>query len=169
MHKRISTSLGKVRVIFVLSALVAVSSCCSEKGAPVDALRPDQLQWVSFTHATIPYSLRYPELFKADEEKGGSAFFRYNCEVPMLVRFHDEREGRSRGAWFGHEPVEDIQLSGRAGKKYIYEHQDGPFGARTVAYVVAYRDKYLGLEFRTPGALNEVQQRILDSFTIPTE
>ncbi len=146
-----------------------ITSCCTENVPPLSEQQPEQLTWVSYTHPAVPYSLSYPNLFAVDEEKGGSVLFRYGCGVPALVRFHDEKEGRRRGAWFGHEPVEDIQLHGHAGKKYIYEHDDGPFSTRTVAYVVAYRDKYLGLEFRAPGELNEVQQRIFDSFTIPAE
>jgi hypothetical protein len=166
MRKRIIASASKTFFVFLTGVL---AGCCSEKGAPVDALPPEQLNWVSFAHAKIPYALRYPDLFQADQEQGGSTFFRYNCEVPVVVRFHDEKEGRKRGAWFGNEPVEEIQLSGRAGRKYIYHHQDGPYSVRTIAYVVAYRDKYLALEFRTLDELNEVQKRILDSFTIPAE
>jgi len=140
--------------------------CCKEDVPPLSEQQPDRLQWVSYTHPAISYTLRYPDIFMAEEEKAGSVFFRYGCGVPVVVRFLDEKEGRRRGAWYGHEPLEDIQLSGRAGKKYIYEHNDGPFSIRTVAYVVPYRGKYLGLEFRTPGELNEVQQHVLASFEL---
>ena len=153
----------------LLSIALFISGCCKEEVPALSAQQPDRLTWVSYTHPTLPYSLRYPNLFNAEEEKAGSVFFRYGCGVPVVVRFHDEKEGRRRGAWFGHESVGDIQLNNRAGKKYIYEHQEGPFSTRTVAYVVAYRGKFLGLEFRTPGELNDVQKRIFDSFTLPAE
>lgn len=157
-------------VLGILLGLGAVlTSCCRENVPPLAMQQPDQLAWVSYTHSTLPYSLRYPDLFTVDEEKGGSVFFRYGCGVPTVVRFHDEKEGRRRGAWFGHEPVEDIQLNGHAGKKYIYDHNDGPFSVRTVAYVVPFRGKFLGLEFRTPGELNAVQKRILEAFVISAE
>lgn len=156
-------------ITLVLSANILLMGCCHENVPPLETQKPDALAWVSYTHPAIPYSLRYPDLFSVEEEKVGSVFFRYGCGVPVVVRFHDETEGRRRGAWFGHKPVEDIQLHGHAGKKYIYEHNDGPFSVRTVAYVVPFRDRYLGLEFRTPGELNEVQKRIFDSFAIPSE
>ncbi len=50
----------------------------------------------------------------------GEVFFRYGMGVPVLVRFTDEAEGRKRGAWFGHEPVEKIKLAGHDGEKFIY-------------------------------------------------
>lgn len=153
----------------MLLAGIFVTSCCQENVPALESLNTDTLTWAAYTHPAVPYSLRYPEVFTVEEEKAGSVFFRYGCGVPVVVRFHDEKEGRRRGAWFGHDPVQDIQLHGHAGKKYIYDHNDGPFSARTVAYVVPFRDKFLGLEFRTPGELNAVQERILESFTMPTE
>lgn len=59
-----------------------------------------------------------------------------------------------------------IELDGRPGKKYVYDHRDGPFRARTIAYVIPYRDKYLGLEFQTDRELYAVQLHILASFTL---
>jgi len=156
-----------MNILFMLSLLLL--GCCKEDVPPLSEQQPEQLTWVSYTHPALPYSLRYPNLFNAEEEKEGSVFFRYGCGVPVVMRFHDEKEGRRRGAWFGHEPAGDIQLSNRAGKKYIYEHQEGPFSTRTVAYVVEYRGKFLGLEFRTPDELNAVQARLLESFTLPAE
>lgn len=156
-------------ITLVLGANLLLPGCCHENVPPLETQKPDALTWAAYTHSTIPYSLRYPELFSVDEEKAGSVFFRYGCGVPVVVRFHDEKEGRRRGAWFGHEPVEDIRLYGHAGKKYIYDHNDGPFSVRTVAYVIPFRDKFLALEFRTPGELNAVQERILESFAVSAE
>jgi len=84
--------------------------------------------------------------------------------VPILVRYADEQEGKKRDLWFGHEPVEKINLAGRDGNKFIYSHHDGPFSTRTVSYVVAYQAKYLAVEFRASGELNEIQQQVLESF-----
>ena len=56
-------------------------------------------------------------------------------------------------------------LDGRSGEKFVYNHYDGPFGMRTVSYVVPHGEKFLGLEFRTgeeePTA---TQAEILESF-----
>jgi hypothetical protein len=98
--------------------------------------------------------------------ENGEILFRYGWSVTARVRFNDETEGKKTGAWFGNEPVEKIKLGGRDGEKFIYDHYDGPFAARTVSYVVEYRGKFLGLEFRTGGELNEIQRRMLSSFTL---
>ena len=66
--------------------------------------------------------------------------------------------------WFGHAPANEIELGGKKGFKYTYDHYDGPFYSRTIAYVIAYRGKYLGLEFRTDRDLDAIYQDILASF-----
>lgn len=99
------------------------------------------------------------------EEHDGSVLFRNGSDgVPIFVRYSNEQEGKERDIGFGHEPVEKITLAGRDNNKFIYTHHDGPFGTRTVSYVIAHKDKFLGLEFRTPDELNEIQQRVLSSF-----
>lgn len=144
--------------------LLAWDACCDQT-VPVNALRVDELTWVDYKNPVAAYRLQYPTVFGVDQEAGGTVLFRY-CGVPALVRFTDEAEGRRRGLWFGNEPVADITLAGHAGKKYLYTHYDGPFGVCTVAYVIPYRDKFIGVEFRTAGELGDVQERMLASFTL---
>jgi len=57
-----------------------------------------------------------------------------------------------------------IELAGKQGLKYVYNHYDAIFYMRTISYVVDYKDKYLGLEFRTDNQeLDEIQKKILSS------
>ena len=83
----------------------------------------------------------------------------------MSISHVDEQEGRNRGLRVKHGAVGSIQISGRPGSQYRYDHYDGPFYMRTVSYVVPHREKFLGLEFRTHlEQPDEVQRRILQSF-----
>ena len=87
--------------------------------------------------------------------------------VPALVRLTTEKEGRARGAGFGH-PEDGLDvLAGRPCRRIIYDHHDGPFASRTIAYVLPVGDRFLGLEFRSTGPLDPVQRRMLASFRLP--
>lgn len=143
--------------------IIVLSGCRSPK-TPLENLNASDLSWATYTSDELNYSIEYPTVLSPSGSEDGEVLFRYGWGVPVRVRFNDEAEGRKTGAWFGSEPVEKIKLGGHDGEKFIYKHYDGPFGARTVSYVVEYRRKFLGLEFRTDGELNEIQKRMLASF-----
>ena len=150
--------------IFCLIALIGSSLGC-RKGVDLYNLRADQVNWSTYTNSKLGYSVSYPAVLQLEEFGDGSVLFRNGMDgVPILVRYADEQESKKRDLWFGHEPMEKINLAGRDGSKFIYSHHDGPFSARTVSYVVAHKEKYLGVEFRASGELNEIQRRVLDSF-----
>lgn len=149
--------------LFLALSGVLLQSCRAPAPPSLDF---QQVKWRRYENTTAHYSLQYPDIYKLEEEKTGGALFRHNG-VPLLVRFTDEIEGRLRGAWFGSKAAGEIELSGRKGLKYVYNHFDGPSYVRTIAYVVAHEGKYLGLEFRSDAdELDKVQQKILASFTI---
>ena len=152
-----------------LIGMLASVCGCDDRSPLLKNLRSDELDWKTYSNSLLGYSIIYPSVFKLDEYGEGNLLLRYGSGVPVLVLFMDEQEGRKRGTWFGHEPVGKVKLGGREGTKFIYEHWDGPFSVRTVAYVVTYRGKYLGLEFRTPDDLYDVQKRILAYFTFLSE
>jgi hypothetical protein len=149
--------------VIVLGLLLPLTGC-QTKTAALDRLKTDELTWTTYMNTELGYTLSHPVIFKPEVYGDGNVLFRYRMGVPVLVRFTDEEDGRRRGAWFGHDPVEKVQLGDRSGQKFIYTHWDGPFGARTVSYVVQYKGKFLALEFRTDGDLYQFQKRILDSF-----
>jgi len=145
-----------------------VAGC--RKGVDLYNLRADQVNWSTYTNSKLGYTINYPTVLQLEEFGDGSVLFRNGRDgVPILVRYSDEQEGKKRDIWFGHEPVTKINLAGRAGNKFIYSHHDGPFSTRTVSYVVAHKEKYLGVEFRTPSELNEIQQRVLTSVKFLSE
>ena len=153
-------------VLFV--SLISPSGCRTKQTA-LKNLNPKEVKWAVHTSTKLKYSITYPTVLRSEEEESGEVLFRHGWGVPVLVRYENEKEGRRRGVWFGHEPVGSIELGGRNGEKYIYEHWDGPFAARTVSYVVEYRGKYLALEFRSDDELSEIQKRMLESFTFLPE
>ncbi len=148
-----------------LGAVIVISGCQSPKTA-LENLNASDLTWATYTSDKLNYSIAYSTVLAPSGSEHGEVLFKYGWGVPVRVRFTNEAEGKKTGAWFGNEPTEKIKLNGRNGEKFIYEHYEGPFGARTVSYVIEYRGKFLGVEFRTDGELNEIQQRMLDSFRI---
>ena len=146
----------------LLLALIGVSSCQARQ--PLDL---NQVQWLTYTNSVLKYSLSYPNAYTVEPEVDDTnVMFKTSMyNVPLVVRYTTEAEGRQRGLWFGNPPTAPIELSGKKGYKYVYSHYDGPFGERTIAYVIEYKDRFLGLEFRADGEdLDGIQKQILESF-----
>ena len=125
---------------------------------------PSNIHWAEYTNPN-GYSLSYPAEYKP-ETNDGEVIFRYYLNVPMLVRWTDEAGAQGHDLWFGHAPVMEMNLAGVNGKKYIYDHHDGPSSSRTVSYVIPFKGKFLALEFRTEGELDSAEKRVLDSFSV---
>lgn len=160
MNRRVDVRDVALRSVLVAGLALGTAGCCTQALFELD---PDQLTWVTYRNTALGYTLEYPSILRLRVE-GGTALFDYGWGVPVLVRFTDESGGRNRSLWFGHEPVGPVELSGRPGELFIYEHKEGPSAIRTVSYVIPLEGKYLAFEFRTGGELNPVQKRMLDSF-----
>lgn len=147
--------LGR-KLILLISGLLFWLGCQSK--APKN---PDiaDVNWQTYSNENIKISLTYPDIYEVDENLDAhGALFRYGGHPVISLRFTDEHQGKSHGLWFGHKPEKSIELGGRNGLKYVYNHYDGPLYMRTVSYVVEHEDKYLGLEFRTENQeLDEIQ------------
>lgn len=150
-------------LLFFLFGLLVAIGC---KSTPPESLDPKEVSWQNYSNSKIGVSLNYPDVYTINEDRDGDGvIFRHKGKSALLLRFMDEEESKHRGLWFGHKPQAEIELGGKKGFQYDYNHGDGPFFSRTVSYVVEYRDKYLGLEFRTDNTdLDEVQQKVLSSF-----
>jgi hypothetical protein len=121
--------------------------------------------WTTYVNEAVGYEMAIPDVYRIDEENDGrGVFFRWDGRVPVKVYLTDERNGRRNGLWPGEDPSGEIELDGRAGLLYEYDHWDGPFGSAMTTYVVPHQGVELGLEFRAEGELHSVNQRILDSF-----
>lgn len=151
-----------------LGIVIAITGCQSPK-TPLENLNVNELSWATYTDNKLNYSISYPTVLTPSGSENGEVLFRYGWGVTARVRYTNETDGKKTGAWFGNKPVEKIKLGGHDGEKFIYEHYDGPFAAKTVSYVIEYRGKFLGLEFRTGGELNDIQKRMLNSFSVLTK
>ena len=126
--------------------------------------------WSTYTNDAVGYSVDHPEALAVESFNDGQDIaFRYQGSPVVRVVRVTEDQGRRRGLWVGHAPVGTTPLAGREAKRYIYEHDDGPFVLRTISYVVEHGGKLLALEFRTNGEEGPVHRRILDSFRIREE
>ena len=153
------------RTSLLVGAGVALIAAACRQGAPPPPAE-GSFEWTTYSNEAIGYAMSIPDVYRADEEGDGTAvLFRWEGRVPVKVYLTDERNGRHRGLWPGKDSDGAIELGGRPGRLYAYDHWDGPFGSAMRSYVVPYRGKELGLEFRSDGELNEVNQRILESFT----
>lgn len=168
-------SHGSLRSALPGLALLAagLAGACDRTPVATQRLDPDRLRWRTYTDLTLGYSIDYPEDFEMLIRGTGEAHFRfssvYSTGVPARVVHVSEEEARRRGLWSSKFITGPATLGGRPGERYVYTHADGPFYSRTVAYVVPYRGKMLGLEFRGQGDLDRVQQRMLDSFRLPAD
>jgi hypothetical protein len=122
--------------------------------------------WKTYSNSVVGYTLEYPDIYESQEHhEVRDVLFRFDSYPVVSISHVDEQEGRSRGLWVQHDAVESIQIAGRPGNQYRYDHYDGPFYMRTMSYVVPHQEKFLGLEFRTNMEQpDQIQRRILQSF-----
>lgn len=151
------------RAAWLLAAMFStvLGACCSPP-SPTRVLDPARVEWRRYEDPILQYAIDYPSEFEVSSREG-EVLFRWGG-VPVRVAFESEEEGRRRGLWFGQAPVRAATLGGRPAQVYAYEHREGPFCSRTVAFVVEHRGKFLGLEFRTPAALTRIQAHMRKSF-----
>lgn len=151
---------------FSLIALLAGLLTAGCGGSPPPNPAASAVVWKTYSNSVVGYSLEYPDVYTPQEHhQGRDVLFRYDDYPVISISHVDEEEGRGRGLWVKYGAVRSIQLSGRQGKQYRYDHYDGPLYMSTMSYVVPHQEKFLGLEFRTNlEQVDEVQRRILRSF-----
>ena len=99
-------------------------------------------------------------------EDGRGVMFRLQGNQPMmLIRFSTAEEDEHSGIWYNHYPIKKIELAGLLGHFYDYYHFDGPSGIHTRSYVIPYKKKNLGVEFRTFD-IGPVEEKILSTLTL---
>ena len=121
--------------------------------------------WVTYSNTQLAYSLKYPDIYtKSEERDGKDIVFQYDGITAMRVLFVSEEEGTNRGLWVKSKPVEEIEMAGVKGYRYVYNHYDLLASVHTISCVIEYKGKLLGLEFRTDeNILDDVQKTILNS------
>lgn len=133
-----------------------------------DTPQAGTFEWKSYRNERMGVSLEYPGAYEPDEwAAGADVAFRLKGAPAIRLTFRTEEDALHHGLWAEHQPVSDVTFAGRAGKRYEYNHYDGPFGSPVLAFVIPYKGKYLALEFRTTNTeLDDVQRRMLESVTV---
>ncbi len=152
------------KTILLIIIILFVASCRKE-GHP--NLSISKVEWKEYSNEKIGYSVSIPEVYTVQEWGDGSGvIFRFNGNQPMmLIRLGTKAEDKHRGIWYNHEPIKQIELAGISGEYYDYYHFDGPSGIHTRSYVIPYKKKNLGVEFRT-FEIGPVEEKILSTLTL---
>ena len=150
--------------ILLIIIILFVASCRKE-GHP--NLCISEVEWKEYSNEKIGYSVSIPEVYTVQEwEDGSGVMFRLNGnQLMMLIRLGTKAEDKHRGIWYNHEPIKQIELAGISGEYYDYYHFDGPSGIHTRSYVIPYKKKNLGVEFRT-FEIGPVEEKILSTLTL---
>ena len=152
------------KTILLIIIILFVASCRKE-GHP--NLSISKVEWKEYSNEKIGYFVSIPEVYTVQEwEDGSGVMFRLNGNQPMmLIRLGTKAEDKHRGIWYNHEPIKQIELAGISGEYYDYYHFDGPSGIHTRSYVIPYKKKNLGVEFRT-FKIGPVEEKILSTLTL---
>ena len=152
------------KTILLIIIILFVASCRKE-GHP--NLSISEVKWREYSNEKIGYSVSIPEVYTVQEwEDGSGVIFRLNGnQLMMLIRLGTKAEDKHRGIWYNHEPIKQIELAGISGEYYDYYHFDGPSGIHTRSYVIPYKKKNLGVEFRT-FEIGPVEEKILSTLTL---
>ena len=160
MSRRRTTAL-KLVLALTSVILAGLSACRTSSGPAFDTWEGG---WAEYVDARLGIRFHYPDVLVRELDETGEVVLSYRGACNVRVVFVDESVGRERGLWFGHQAVSDESLGGRSAQKYVYDHYDGPFAVRTVSYVVPYRDRYLGIEFRPGGMPQDARGQLLETF-----
>jgi hypothetical protein len=157
--------MNKPTSLILILIFVLISGCTSEGH---ENTSPGYIHWVTYRNEAVGYEVKIPDIYNPIEWEDGSgvAFKRNGNETVMLVRWANEAD-KSRGIWLSHNPNGTCVLFGQSGRTYDYIHYDGPFGIRTRSWVIPYKNRELGVEFRMIN-ITKVEKQILDSFRLIT-
>lgn len=152
------------RALHALLISIGLLGCRSE-APPAPAA---SVELSTYHGRDLDVSVAYPSTFTPDE-RGPEVVFRNGGAPAIRIVWVTEEEADDRGLWAGHQGA-PATIAGRAGMVYDYDHRDFERFTRTISYVVPYRGRWLGLEFRTDEPeLPEAYQRVLESLQLEAE
>ncbi len=139
---------------------------CEDRPPP--PLSMATVEWATYSNEQVGYTVQYPAAFTLQNSSNGRDLqLRHDGFPVIVINYTTRQEAEGRGLWADHEPVGDVELAGKTGKKYVYNHYDGPFYMRTHSYVIEHNDRFLAVEFRTKSnSADSLQQHILQSFSL---
>lgn len=124
--------------------------------------------WKTYTNTALGFSLKYPSEYAVrvnDQSNITQVIWSTESTTVMEVQYRVDSVDGSLSTWYDSEPIEDIALGDKSGKKFIYRYCDGPgCGSDTVAYVVKHSSRLLGLEFVGDKTIDTTENQILSTF-----
>ena len=138
--------------------MLIINSC---ENTPPPALSIAKVEWATYNNERVGYKLQYPAAFNLKTDLNGKDLLLKHGGFPvMAINYTNENEAHDRGLWADHEPVGNIILANKKGKKYVYNYFNGPFFMRTLSYVIEYQSHFLAVEFRTENeTIDSLQQQ----------
>ena len=126
--------------------------------------------WETYTNPTLNYSIKYPNSYKIDAEHStdNSVFWQNeNSKNVMSIKYRTETVNGTLDTWFDNPKLDAIKLANIDGFKYQFKYCDGPgCGPETIAFVIPYNEKLLGLEFQGDYEYSQIEQKIFNTFKI---
>ena len=153
----------KKRTLFSLLLMPGFIFISCRTHAP-DLPAMDEIEWQTYTHPTLKFSLAYPTLYTIQLE-GDDVIFQNDGHPSFIIHYCSREEAHKKGLWAGHEPDETVRFAGREWEAYDYDHHDVFFIMRTISFVTPYQDAYLSLDTRTDTDLHAIHQKMIYSFT----
>ncbi len=156
----------KTRLLGITIVALILAGC---KSTPPAWPRAADVRWSTYTRTDVGFSVAVPETFRSEQNGDDTVFYASGFPI-FRVLWVDEEAARRRGLWVVSQPVETVTVAGQPAQRYVYDHGDFVTYTPTIAYVLPWHGKQLGIEFRIDGdALNDTAQHMLDSFRLTGE
>lgn len=146
--------------------VVLVSMLVGCKSSPPAWPAAADVRWATYARDDVGFSVEYPDTFRSEQIGDDTVFYANGFPIFRVLLVNVEA-ARQRGLWAVSKPVEAVTIAGQAAQRYAYNHGDFVTYTPTIAYVLPWHDKELGIEFRMGGdVLNDTAQHMLDSFRL---
>ena len=146
----------------IVTYSVLFLSCQS---TPPENLDYNKTKWKTYINHRFGFKIKYPAYYRVHEYRE-EVIFRYDNFPVLLVRSVSNNSRKKDWLWKPEDANGNVIINGETWNHYLYNHCDGPYCMRTLAYVSMHREKEIGVEFRTNKKLDQVQQEILESFRL---
>lgn len=155
---RATIRYSRFPVLFCLVVMIALSMGCNKGPSHLD---PDKVEWDPYYDPDISVEMQTPSTYAIEVSNNGSIKFRYKADIPVQLLIITEAEGKKKKLWFDEIPIEESDLGGVPGQKYVYSHISGISSKRYVAYVIPYNnepDTYMAFIVRVDNNTNELDE-----------
>ncbi len=153
----------------LLAAVILTLFLAGCKSAPPAWPALTGVHWATYTRDDVGFSIDYPDSFRPEQIGDDTVFYASGFPI-FRVLLVDDKAAKQRGLWVISQPIDMVTVAGQPAQRYAYDHGDFITYTPTIAYVMPWHGKQLGVEFRIDGdSLNETARHMLDSFRLTGE